>query len=52
MFRKSCALRVTGTRFYVSLYRARKYSGGPKFYKKEYLKKFFVAKMTKTLVIT
>ena len=51
MVRKLCALRVTGTRFYVSRHGARKYSRRPEFFEKEYLSNFFVAKMKKTLVI-
>ena len=47
MFRKLCAFRVTGTRFYVSGHGAKKYSWGQIFFKKEYLSKFFVAKMKK-----
>ena len=34
MFRKLCALRVTGTKFYVSGHGAKKYFGGPKFFKR------------------
>ena len=32
MFRELCALKVTGTRFYVSGHGARKYFGGPEFF--------------------
>ena len=51
MFRKSCAVRVAGTRFYVPGHVAKKYSGGPKIFGKGYLSKVFVAKMKKTFVI-
>ena len=51
MFRKLCALRVTGTRFYLSGLGVRKCSGNPNFFKKEYLSKLFVTKMKKALVI-
>ena len=44
-------LRITGTRSYVSGHGPRKYSGGPNFFKKEYLSKIFVAIKRKTLVI-
>ena len=49
-FRKLCALKVTGTRFYVSGHEARTYSGGPGFFYKGVFKQIFVAKMKKTLV--
>ena len=51
MFRKLFALRVTRTRFYISGHGARKYFGGPNFFENEYLSKFFVTKVKKTLVI-
>ena len=41
MFRKLCALKVTGTRFYVSGHGARKCSGGPNFLKKRNFKQTF-----------
>ena len=44
MFRKLCAIRVTGTRFYISGHDA-------KFFKKEYLSKVFGAKVKKTSVV-
>ena len=54
MFRKLCALSVTGIRYYVSGYGARKYSGAPEFFRKKYLTNFcghFCGQMKKTLVI-
>ena len=47
MTSKLCALRVTGTRFYVSTRGGRKYSGDPEFFEKEYLRKFVVVKIKK-----
>ena len=40
MFRKLCALEVTGTKFYVSGHGARKYFGKPELKKKKYLSEF------------
>ena len=51
MSRKLGALRVTRTMFYISGHGARKYFGGPNFFKKDYSSEFFVARMKKTFVM-
>ena len=51
MFKKLCAFRVTGTRFYFSGHGTRKYFKWPEFFEKECLSKFCVVKMKKLLVI-
>ena len=49
MFKKQCALRTAGTRFYVSGHQAKKYSARSKIFKMEYLSKIVAAKMKKHL---
>ena len=52
MFWKLCASKVTGTRFYVSGHAAKSTLGGPNFFKKEYLSKFFVSSCHKNYYIS